>query len=379
MIQSFFTRSRAYIQAFGFRAYVFELASRARRLISHDSMPTTYQLEISNCCNFDCEYCLLREQAVGSKIMQPDIFETMLPYLKKARSVALSGLAEPLMNNHFVEYLARLREEAPHLIISMITNASLLSEEYATAIVKYRLNMLSFSLDGTDASVVDAVRAGGSLADIIANIQRLNMIKKERKSHWPKLSATCVLQSTNLDQLPDLIDLAASLEVEHLTVNGLEPYSADLMDHALWIDASGNEHLSTVMHHALERAHHHKISISIASPRPTTPFCPQPARPIIMADGSVIPCSGLAYHRDTFVGIDENLQPCAKKGSMDRVSFGSVVTTPFDVIWNGGCYTGFRDAVESGAFAPVCDNCLIKYDVICPNNNITLAQFARQL
>ncbi len=91
--------------------------------------PADFIVEISNCCNFDCEYCVLREHATGDKVMSIETFEQVLPYFRDASSVALSGLAEPLMNRRFPEFLRRTREAAPRAIISIDTNASLLTEE----------------------------------------------------------------------------------------------------------------------------------------------------------------------------------------------------------------------------------------------------------
>lgn len=374
------SKVRSYLASYGLKALVREVSDRAWRKITRNPLPPNYQIEISNTCNFDCSYCLLKQETVGPKTMKRDVFERMLPYVKGARSVSLSGLAEPLMNKQFVEYLQAIRSVAPHITISLVTNGSLLTPEIAEAMVKNRLNNLSFSLDGTDASVVDAIRSGGSLETIVSNITMLNETKRRLGSDLPVLTATCVLQADNLSQLPDLIELGEQLEVTHISVNGLEPYGADLVKDAPWVDgAIDRALLKMTILKANEIALKHHIDVAISSPKPADGQCPQIFRPIITSDGSVLPCSALAYHRNTFVGVEADGSIVEQKGAMERLSFGSILEMPFYDIWMSEAYQYFRNRVSSGDFPPLCANCLIKHDIICPNRGMSLTEYANQL
>lgn len=371
-----FGRAKTYIATYGAQAFAREVISRTRRRLSGDETPNRFHVEISNSCNFDCEYCVLREQATGEKVMSDKTFSAVLPYLRDASSVALSGLAEPLMNRRFTTFLRQVRKAAPHALISIDTNASLLTEQIARDMIESRLGSLVFSLDGADAELVDGIRQGGSLEGLIGKIQMLNRVKREMGSKLPILAATMVLQRKTLDQLPAVVELAASLDVRIVTINGLEPYGPDLIGDALWThpgELAGE--IRPAVEHAQRIAEKSDIDLRFPALEPQSPRCPQMGRPVILADGTVVPCSALAYHRDGFLAVDSKGSIAQKHTSTERLSFGNVNESPLAEIWTDPEYRGFRARVASGDFPTACDTCLLRLNLICPNEPLTAEQF----
>jgi MoaA/NifB/PqqE/SkfB family radical SAM enzyme len=366
------------VSAYGTAAFARELWTRALRRATNADTPSRFHVEVSNCCNFDCEYCVLREQATGDKVMSEATFAAILPYLRNASSVALSGLAEPLMNRHFSEYLSAVREVAPHALISIDTNASLLTEELAREMIAAKLGSLVFSLDGADAELVDGIRQGGSLATLIERIRLLNDVKRETGSRFPVLAATMVMQRKNASQLPAVVDLAATLGVSILTINGLEPYSDDLTDEAMWVHP---EAITSEFVNAVARAHNAatelQVELRFPSLAPERARCPQMGRPVILADGTVVPCSVLAYHRDGFLHINTNGSIAHQRTATEPLVFGNVNERPVPDIWSDPAYRAFRARVAAGDFPAVCDPCLMKHNVICPNEPLTAQEFTR--
>ena len=370
------TRTRTYVATYGVRAFVREALARARHRIAHPGVPDRFHVEISNTCNFNCEYCVLRDEATGDKLMSDSTFEAILPYLRDASSVALSGLAEPLMHRRFTEFLGRVREVAPRALISIDTNASLLTEPLAECIVTAGLDSLVFSLDGVDAELVDDIRQGGSLDTVVSRIQMLNDVKRRLGSDKPVLAATMVAQRKNIDQMPAVVRLAKSLGVKMLSVNGLEPYESDLTDEALWVDPLRDaETVIAAVSEAARVADEVGVEIRLPSPVPGESSCTQVGRPIVLADGTVVPCSVLAYRRERFVSVDDVGQIAPAPSTTDRVSFGNVNERPLEEIWTDPAYAEFRAGVLKGEFPSQCASCLMKHNVICANAPLTPARF----
>lgn len=378
-VTSLLTRARTYAAAYGLRALLHESWSRAARRVSRSKVPNRFHVEVSNTCNFSCEYCVLKQHSAGDKVMSSATFDRILPFLRGASSVSMSGLAEPLMNRRFTSMLKDIREVAPHALIGIDTNASLLTEDIARELVDAKLGWLVFSLDGTESSLVDSIRKGGSLESIIANIRTLNRVKREMGSKLPTLSATMVLQRKNAAQLAAVVELAAELEVGTVTVNGLEPYAPELVDDAIWVDPHGAVELRHHVAHAAERARALGVDLRLPSLRPKPPRCPQTGRPVVLADGTVVPCSVLAYRRDGYATLDASGSLHLEHTSTDRVTFGNINSTAFDEIWMAEPYQTFRTAVERGDFPSACAACNMRFDVICPSEGVTPETFIAQL
>lgn len=369
-------RARTYVSTYGFRATVREAISRARSRIMRRDAPNRFHVEISNCCNFACEYCVLRENATGDKVMSASTFAELLPFLTGASSVALSGLAEPLMNRRFVEILQQVRAVAPHAVISIDTNASLLSEPIAEAIVDSQLDSLVFSLDGTEPDLVDSIREGGSLEQLAENLRMLKRVKRQRDSSKPVVAATFVMQRKNVSQLPAAIRLAAELGATIMNVNGLEPYGEDLVDSALWT-GRGHGGLAAVIAEADTTARQLGIKLRLPAPAPQQPHCPQMGRPVILADGTVVPCSVLAYRREGFVAVDANGQTRPRNSVTERLAFGNINESSIAEIWNSDGYRVFRQRVSASDFPAACSACVMKHNVICAGPPWTGSEFVK--
>ena len=355
----------------GVKATVAELATRATRKVQAGDNPAAVHIEVSNCCNLHCEYCVLDEATHGKKIMSEETFETLVPVLAHARRIDLSGLAEPLMNTHFIALLAKARAAAPQAHIAMCTNATLLTEAVSEQLVASGLDELVFSLDGIDPAQVDAVRHGGSLDTVLQNIRTLQQVKKRLGADKPVLSATVVLQKENLGQLPGIVRLAAELGCEGVSVNGLEPYSAPLVGHAIWADPAAVPELASALREAQEFARSLGIELRLPAMSPQAPLCPQASRPMVLADGTVVPCSVLAYERLSLLAVDDEGEIVHRQGVTAPLEFGNIAVGGLAAVWNSDEYHEFRRRVRNGDFPDPCRSCLMKHNVICATPPLT--------
>ena len=360
------TRVIRYARRHGVASGLHKAARFGLRAASMPDLPMTIHVEVSNCCNLHCEYCVLDKGAQGDRVMSEATFERVLPYLRNALRVNVSGLAEPLMNRRFVDMLAEIRRVAPTAAIQMCTNAALLTEEISHRLVDSKLDEVAFSLDDDDARLFDSVRRGASLTGLLENIAALRTVTADRGADRPALTATTVLQRKNVGHFPNVVRLAGEMGVTTINANGLEPYVAELVDTPIWSDPDSVEGLADSLRSAKAMAERYGIELRMTAMRPQPALCPQIYRPIIMADGAVVPCSVLAYPRDSFLKVDENGLLVRHEGTTPRMSFGNVNERSFRAIWRSPEYRRFRKRVVAGDFPDSCKTCLMKHYVICP-------------
>ena len=343
-------------------------------------IPRTLHVETTNVCNLNCEYCALRTNIEQKSIMKLSQFELLRPYFKYSYSVSLSGLAEPLMNKDIAGMIRCIKNENSQCLVGLVSNATLLTEKMCHELVDAKLDKFEFSLDGIDPSINDDIRIGSNISKIITNISLLNEVKKQKNSKVPVISAATVLQKTNYKQLPKIIDKISDLGIRTLNVNGVEPYTKNILDHILWCPDLVPEDLPDILEEALKLAEGYGITLRLPDLRPTVPSCSAVNSPIILPNGDITPCAVLAYNRASFFKVDENNKVIKEKEkTVKQRLFGNIFEDSLQNIWNKSEYIKFRQNVLSNHFPEECERCLVKHNIICFGGTTTPQTIISQL
>jgi MoaA/NifB/PqqE/SkfB family radical SAM enzyme len=333
--------------------------------------PRDLHIEVSNVCNLDCEYCKLKDEMTAKFIMTPETFALLKPHLKYVRSIALSGLAEPLLNKHLVRFIREIKSESPRCLVALVTNATLLTTKLCTDLVEAGLDYIDFSIDGVDDEVVDPIRRGSSLKKVIANIRVFKQVKDAMGSPSPVMMSTLVLQAKNYRQLPQVIELAAELGCQGVNVNGLEPYDDEMARVTFMGAHNAPDDLPEILEQALRKAQQAKIELTFPSFFPLESHCDYYKKPIIMANGDVTPCAVMAYRRGSRLKVDESAQLVPVQDVTEPLIMGNIKEKSFDAIWFSDKYKQFRHAMKSGVFPATCDNCLLKHGLTCTQKTVS--------
>jgi len=341
------------------------IKKRATIPIDFIGLPEKYHIETTTLCNLHCEYCVLRENVEHKMTMSFPQFEQLRPYFKYAQSIVLSGLAEPLMNKHIVEFIHCIKSENSHCKVSMVSNATLLTEIKCAEIVDVGLDRFDFSLDAIDPMVNDTIRKGSNSFNILSNIKRLVEEKKKRNARFPLISAVTVLQKKNYRMLPIVIKTLSDLGITKINVNFLEPYAENYVENALWYAPHFQKNLPDILEQSIAIAKNRGITVVLPEFFPMSPSCNSVNKPLILPNGDVSACSVLAYKRDSFFTVDKNNQVIKIKKKNDKKIFGNVFNKNFRDIWFEKEYVQFRENVLNRKFPEECGNCLMKYKFIC--------------
>jgi MoaA/NifB/PqqE/SkfB family radical SAM enzyme len=112
-------------------------------------------IELTNRCNAKCHFCP-RDQTPHQGTMGPDVFDQALTrvvefgsaFPERIISINLCGLGEPLLNRHAPTYVRAVRDAG--FKCGMSSNASLLDEKKATALLEAGLQKISINVADVD-------------------------------------------------------------------------------------------------------------------------------------------------------------------------------------------------------------------------------------
>ncbi len=314
---------------------------------------------ISGSCNLKCIYCPRLTSTDKPANMSLDSLVCIENVLQRVFLVSISSRDETLIHPKFVEILERV--SAYGCLISFHTNGMALTENISKKLIENKAAWMGISIDGATATTHDSLRIGADFNLIIKNIKTLQAMKKEYKSRLPILQLNFVAMKSNFHELPDYVDLAYGLGIKAIKVNGLAPHSEEMVSEVLYRPEMRVE-TKKYFELAEEKATRHGLSLKLLSLTPQEPHC-YPG-PQIRPDGLVCPCFALAYDYPIYLSVKNGVIEEGKK-TMQKKVIGDISKDPLEKILKRDEFIEFKNKILSGEFPPECDNCLVKYGIIC--------------
>lgn len=188
-------------------------------------------MDITDRCNLRCAMCV-RTATKGKPA--PDLtlaqFRTIGDHcFHRAVVLSLSCVSEPLLSKQFVDIMAALKGyHVPST--EVITNGMLLDEPKIAAMIDGNLSRIIVSIDGATAATYESIRHGASFRRLFDNLRLLQQIKKAQGASRPLLRFNFVMMRSNIEELPDLIRLAAELGAKQVTAQHMTIYEGGAMD-----------------------------------------------------------------------------------------------------------------------------------------------------
>ena len=278
-----------------FYRYRYDVFPFSREL---DAFPPCVQIEPTSICNYRCVFCyqvdgeFTRAKGGHMGMMPVDTFKRVVDELQgNVEAVTLASRGEPLAAKAIDEMLAYAAGK--FLALKINTNASLLDERKAHAILSADPQTLVFSADSADADQYSRLRVNGKLDRVLANIERFREIKAK---HYP--DSRTVTRVSGVRYGADQ-DFAA-----------IESFWGELVDQVAFVN-----------YNPWENAYE------------------QPA------NGLATPCSDL--WRRTFVWWDGRVNPC-DVDYRSTLAVGNVGEATVSGLWSGEGYERLRRALAAG-------------------------------
>ena len=138
---------------------------------NNPSIPEIYQIEISERCNFHCDFCQTGEFGGKSKkdpFIHLDLLNTIIERdLGGSYFIELQHRGEPLLNKHLSKIIDKLK---PYVFLGLSTNGSLIHTQIEALL---KLDFLTISIDASNKTTYEVMRKGGHWETLLNNIDLL--------------------------------------------------------------------------------------------------------------------------------------------------------------------------------------------------------------
>jgi len=169
--------------------------------------PRKIRIDAASVCQLRCPGCLTGRQelprVVGSGLLKVEDFRALLDKHPEVREVELSNWGEVLLHPDLADLLRVAHERNVAITFNNGVNLNTASDEALDAIVKYGVRAMVVSIDGATQEAYVKYRVRGNIADVIANIQKLNELKRQYDTSFPVMTWKMILFAHNQHEIAD--------------------------------------------------------------------------------------------------------------------------------------------------------------------------------
>ncbi len=202
--------------------------SEAARAILEDfaakgpaGMPPKYvTLSHDKSCNLSCPSCRASVY-VANKAKQAKLDEltesSILPLLRRAEVVNITGSGDPFGSNHFRNLIKRLSEpDFCHLKIDLHTNGQLWDERaWAELGLQGRVRYAQISIDAARADTYAIVRRGGNFERLLNNLALVKRLRQSGEISY--LEFSMVVQAQNFREMKEFVHLGRAFAADTIS------------------------------------------------------------------------------------------------------------------------------------------------------------------
>lgn len=325
-------------------------------------LPTYLQVEPVGQCNLRCTMCPIQFRKDGPPYGPPAFMEfasfvRLLEQMPRLEELHLQGLGEPMLHPRFFEMVEHAA--ARGLRVTTNSNFTLVTARRAERLVRSGLHAIHVSIDGARAETYEAIRVRGRFDRLLRNLNYLAAARARLDMAGPRLHIVTVVMRRNLEELADIVRLAArfgaaQVFVQHLCHDfgeaTLPPHYAPMRDYVeeQTLLTESRERVEAAFAEARRVADGLQLALRLprVSPRAHPPGTPGRQRCDWPWRGAYVTYQGLAM-------------PCCMISTPDRHNFGDIVQAGVEAMWYGADYQAFRRALDSDEPPAICRSCAV--------------------
>jgi MoaA/NifB/PqqE/SkfB family radical SAM enzyme len=319
-----------------------------------DELPRSLYLETTNRCDSRCQTCVRTfntvEPARDLTLAELKGIVDQFPFLDR---VVLHGIGEPLLNRELIPMIAYLKHKGATVLFN--SDAITLTPSRSRQLIESGLDEYRISMDAATRETYLRIRGVDRFDRVVGNIQVIVELQRTLDRANPRVSLWFTAMRANLEELPQLVRLAARLGVRELYVQRLVFYGQGLAVQEQSLHGSLQAREARVIKEAEGEAR--AAGVTLRASGLTTPLqslngtaaerrpwsgCQRPwALSYVTANGNVLPCCISPWVARSYSGI----------------ILGNAFEQRFSDIWNGERYRQFRTDFESDAPPDPCRGC----------------------
>jgi MoaA/NifB/PqqE/SkfB family radical SAM enzyme len=301
-----------------------------------NSLPRRIVLELTNACNLNCMMCGRHAADFRPTRLDMSWFRALEPLFDTIEEVTLMGWGEPTIHPDFEEMLRIIDRHSARKYFC--TNGMRLDKLH-DAIFEHHVDVFAVSVDGSTPETNAAIRNGSQLELINKSLCKIVETKQRCNLKYPYINYVFCAMRRNLHELPDIVEMAASIGLEEVKVVFLTAFTNDLVNESLYGCESEVEEVFNI---AAQRAEELEVLLKLPYIRGTDPASDNFHRDCYVG------------YRDFFLGSDGYVRPCM---STSDKFFQFDVNKDFMDIWNAPEYQMHRRIVNTPQMDEHCKNC----------------------
>lgn len=189
------------------------------------ALPLNIHFEINDQCNLSCFMCPRNCEMIPKDTgwFDPAIIEQISGSFRYAHYIGLAGNGEPFLHPQLYDILKIIRRYGS--VPSIVTNGTLLTEEWIRRLIGLGPSILTISFDGGTKDTFEAIRTGARFDRIIDSLRLLSRLKQENKTPFPVLNFLVCIMKENRDELLCIMDWARELGAPKVSFQSIFPFT----------------------------------------------------------------------------------------------------------------------------------------------------------
>ncbi len=300
--------------------------------------PRQLELEISTECTKKCIHCEHTWWPADSQPRQLLSYEQVIRILEQfpnLRWVSLVGEGSSFEHPDMLRFIEYVKNR--QVMCYMVDHLSDWTEETIKGVLENDLDGILISLDAATKKTYEKLKVGCDFNNVMRNISMLVDEKKRRKSPLPEIMFTYIAMKGNVHEIPDYVDLIASLGTRKDFGAGSRIGILRLLAFKQILHLEIDDIPAEIIEEAQRRAREHNLFINFTGtnvredlPEPT--YCMAWLEPYIFMGGYISQCCA--------VFISNN------RDYIRRYSLGNVFEKDFKEDWDNTPYRALRGLIN---------------------------------
>jgi MoaA/NifB/PqqE/SkfB family radical SAM enzyme len=374
--------------------------------------PRFASIETTRFCNLSCRMCVQFNDGttVSGPHMPIEEFEriasSLFPFVERWQP-SVSG--EPIMSRDFDRMVALAQQFG--VKGEVFTNGTLLDERMFDLLAQ-NIGSLVVSFDGATKDTFEFIRVGAQYGAVLGKVRQLvehcrTVLPADRQ---PLFGMNCTLMEPNIRELPELVRLASSLGLDHVSCYHVFPVTAEMkawslahhvelarrcideafavaeelafalrveaLDHITSTTALGldGERALSARDGVVEGLELREVNFSRRRSWPAMDTESEAGRAVVERRAAALTGSGFPVRRSgdgsvprapiwwcdflwnkTYVAIGGDVRPCCVHG---MPVLGNLLQQPFEDVWNDEPYRVMRQRMVGRNPVPACRGCM---------------------
>jgi MoaA/NifB/PqqE/SkfB family radical SAM enzyme len=304
------------------------------------------EIEVTTACNLKCTICEHTYWTERARHLSFQQFKQIVDQFPDLKWIGLTGIGSGFLNRDYMKMLRYLKQEK-RCFVEFFDHFTLLDHKISRELVELGVNKVWVSLESASAETHNKIRVGSDFEQVKENVRALVRWKRELRSPIPELWFHFIINTENVHEMEDYVDMVAELTREE---DGL---SAPMI---YWTNLLPFEEVEGLicrpeperMHEIERRCRDHGIfpilneNITYDKPMYT---CSKWNEPFVLVSGHLQPCCALNEAND--------------RRYQEQHAFLNVLQGDFRDWWRSPAKRTFIRNLRQGRLNPVCKNCHI--------------------